>query len=104
MPDLTDAELYNIALATYCSLENEQTEPTDFMLDDEIIDKYYEICESKPNFEENMKKSVKKLAADFSYIEKMQVSDYESSEEYFNDKSRKEKEILSKLTEDLIMN
>lgn len=65
MPDLTDAELYNIALATYCSLENEQTEPTDFMLDDEITDKYYEICESKPNFEENMKKSVKKTCSRF---------------------------------------
>lgn len=104
MPDLTDAELYNIALATYCSLENEQTEPTDFMLDDEIIDKYYEICESKPNFEENMKKSVKKLAADFSYIEAMQVSDYDSSEDWFDDKSRKKQDILSKLTEDLIKN
>ena len=85
-------------------MENEQTEPTDFMLDDEIIDKYYEICESKPNFEENMKKSVKKLAADFSYIEAMQVSDYDSSEDWFDDKSRKKQDILSKLTEDLIKN
>ena len=61
MPDLTDAELYNIALATYCSLENEQTDPTDFMLDDEITEKYCKICEDDKTFEEVMKKSVKKL-------------------------------------------
>ena len=51
-----------------------------------------------------MKKSVKKLAADFSYIEAMQVSDYDSSEDWFDDKSRKKQDVLSKLTEDLIKN
>lgn len=104
MPDLTDAELYNIALATYCSLENEQTDPTDFMLDDEITEKYCKICEDDKTFEEVMKKSVKKLTSEFLYIETIHESDYESPEDCFNDKSRKEEEILSKLTEDLIMN
>ena len=100
MPDLNDADLYNIGLAFYSTLNNEMLYATDVM-DSETEETYYSACDKKKNFTEIMKSVASKCSPEYSVVMGLKESDFDNAEDFFEAKDEAEQRVITKLKEEI---
>jgi len=96
MYDLSDSELYNIGLAFYTTSDNKQINATDVM-DSETEEKFWELCKKDNKFEEEIENAVAKCKSEYSEALSIKDSDFQNSEEFFEEKNAAEEKVIVKL-------
>lgn len=95
MSELSDADLYNMGLAVYNSLNNSATEPEFFMTTDEE-QRFRDQCNTNKNFRNDLFRSVKSAEREFEYALSINENDYSNANDFFHAKKDAEEEVLKK--------